>query len=123
METRAAITLLIIFIYALSAMRCSSDNEITPTISEGETVTISADYTSGISKGSAETGYDADDLVENAAFDKTVSISFGEWITITNPLEDAGVEVANTDGDVVTLLEISRHLEWLTQIAGSVRRG
>ena len=72
---------------------------------------------------SAETGYDADDLVENAAFDKTVSISFGEWITITNPLEDAGVEVANTNGDVVTLLEISRHLEWLTQIAGSMRRG
>lgn len=120
METRAAITLLIIFVYALSAMRCSTDNEISPTTSEGESVTINADYTSGVPAGSAETGYDEDDLVGNATFNNTVSVSFGEWITITNPLEGAGVEVTDTDGDVVITSSVKNVAYELT---GSVANG
>lgn len=101
METRAAITLLIIFIYALSAMRCSSSDEVSPALTEGESITISAEYTRGISEGDTETGYDADDLVENSTFDNTVSITFGSWTSIANPLEGAGVEVTDDNGDVV----------------------
>lgn len=99
-ESRAAIILLVIFVYALSAMRCSDEEEVTPA-GDDDPVTISADYTPGIAEGSAETGYDEDDLVENSSFTSTVSIVFGDWVSVTNPLEGAGVSVTEDNGNVV----------------------
>ncbi|MGC3945025.1 MAG: carbohydrate-binding domain-containing protein [Chryseolinea sp.] len=100
-ETPAALYLLITFIYALSAMRCSSGDEVTPSVTEGESVTISAEYIPGISEGSNDKGSDDDDLVENSTFDKTVLISFGSATAVLNPLQGAGVEIADDNGDVV----------------------
>lgn len=121
-ETRVAITLLIVFVYALSAMRCTSEEEVTPSVDD-EAVAISAEYTPGISVGSTETGYDEDDLVENSSFTSTVSIVFGEWVSVTNPMEGAGVEVSADGGNVVitsTVKAVAYELKG-TVTSGSVK--
>ncbi|MEJ1241681.1 carbohydrate-binding domain-containing protein [Chryseolinea sp. T2] len=122
-ETPAAIYLMIIFIYALSAMRCSSNDEVTPAVTEGESVAISAEYVPGISEGLNDNGSDDDDLIENSTFDKTVLITFGSPTEILNPLQGAGVEIADDNGDVIitsTIKGVAYELSGITS-NGSVK--
>jgi hypothetical protein len=58
-------------------------------------------FTIGTAEGSTETGYDAEDLVENSTFSATVAINFGSTVSITNPLSAGGVTITQTSGDVV----------------------
>lgn len=106
-ESRASLFILILFIYALSAMRCSSNDDATPTPSQGETIAIDAEYTSGVAVGPNDMGNDEDDLVENSTFTSTVVIAFAGEISVTNPLTGAGVEVTESHGDVVVTSTVS----------------
>ncbi|GAA4807439.1 hypothetical protein GCM10023231_40800 [Olivibacter ginsenosidimutans] len=76
-----------------------NDNSAAPS---GGTVAVDETaYTSGTPEGSTETGADDEDLVENATFDKMVSINFGTEITVSNPYANQGVTVTLTDENVV----------------------
>lgn len=58
--------------------------------------------TSGTAEGDVNnTGVDEDDMVENAEFENTVKILFSEsYATITNPLENSGVSITQSNGIV-----------------------
>jgi hypothetical protein len=58
-----------------------------------------------VSKGTAEgntgTAANEDDMLANSTFSSTVTIAFGNAVTITNPLAAGGVSIVETNGDVV----------------------
>lgn len=58
-----------------------------------------------VSKGTAEgntgTAANEDDILANSTFSSTVTIAFGNTVTITNPLAASGVSIVETNGDVV----------------------
>lgn len=86
----------------MSACSKSNDSSSDDDSSSGSTVAIdSSGITSGTPEGSAETGVNADDLVENSTFSSSVSINFGSTVTITNPLAASGVTITQNGGDVV----------------------
>ncbi|SFW78135.1 carbohydrate-binding domain-containing protein [Chitinophaga sancti] len=57
-------------------------------------------FTSGTPEGSAATGADAADLVDNTTFTSTVTINFGSSVTINNPLDGKGVIITQNLGDI-----------------------
>ncbi|MBX2920976.1 MAG: carbohydrate-binding domain-containing protein [Chitinophagaceae bacterium] len=69
-------------------------------------------YTSGTPEGSTETGYNEDDLVENATFSSVVEINFGAAVTVTNPLSAAGVTVEQSGSDV-TVTSTAKEVEYI----------
>jgi uncharacterized cupin superfamily protein len=90
---------------------CSKDDhadqdEVIETI-DG-TISINTDDVSkGTIEGKVETGYDADDLLENSTFSSTVRITYGSSVTIDNPLEGKGVSVAVSGNDVTVTATVS----------------
>lgn len=81
---------------------CSKeDADAAGTVSAG-TATITGAYSSGTAAGSAETAYNADDILANSSFTDTVLIQYGVTTTVTNPLENNGVAVT-VSGDDVTV--------------------
>lgn len=106
----------------LVLVSCSKSDVIADSATSGMAVIDSA-YTTGTAEGSAETGYDADDLVENSTFSNTVTIAFGTTITITNPLSASGVTITESGGDV-TITSSVKAVEYVlsgTTASGSVK--
>lgn len=98
----------IIFIYTglficfmLMLAGCSKKHDaVIDALTKPSTIDSSA-ITSGTAAGSNETGYNADDLVENASFTSTVSVTFGATVSISNPLAAGGVVITQTGANVV----------------------
>lgn len=96
---------LFIFLLPLTTWRCTreddtlGDSDIFAPV--GGTIAINESaHASGSPEGMTETGQNEDDLVENATFSKTVTITFGETVQIENAYADAGVNVAVSGQDV-----------------------
>lgn len=101
---------------------CSKRDVIADSATSGMSV-IDSSFTTGTAEGSVETGYDADDLVENSTFSNTVKITFGTTVTIENPLSAAGVTVTESGGDVV-IISTAKAVEYVlagTSTNGSVK--
>lgn len=118
-------TFSVLFIISLwFTFSCSDDDD--PDSDNGgdsASVTIDSTFTSGTAEGSTETGADEDDLLENSTFSSIVSIEFGSNITITNPLSEAGVAIAQSGADV-TITSTAKAVEYVlsgTTTNGSVK--
>jgi hypothetical protein len=95
------------FVFAVS---CKKDDASATGGSNSAASSIDSSYTSGTAEGSTETGYNEDDLIENAVFSSTVIIEYGTTVSVTNPLDGAGVTVAVSGNNVVitsTVKEVS----------------
>jgi hypothetical protein len=55
----------------------------------------------GTAEGNTGTAENEDDILANSIFSSTVTIAFGNTVTITNPLAASGVSIVETNGDVV----------------------
>lgn len=111
---------LVVVLFTVTA--CSKNDVVADSATSGMSV-IDSTFTSGTAEGSKETGYDADDLIENSAFSNTVSITFGTTVTITNPLTSSGVTVTESGGDV-TITSTVKAVEYVlsgTTTSGSVK--
>ncbi len=85
------------------AVGCSKNDDGDDAIDAptGGTVTIDETaYSSGTPEGMFDTGEDAEDLLENSTFDKTVTITFGATVQVDNPVGD-GVSIATNGGQVI----------------------
>lgn len=101
---------------------CSKSDVIADSATSGMSV-IDSTYTTGTAEGSIETGYDADDLLENSTFSSTVTITFGSTVTVSNPLSAAGVTIAESGGDVI-VTSTAKAVEYVlagTTTSGSVK--
>ncbi|WP_179352525.1 carbohydrate-binding domain-containing protein [Winogradskyella vidalii] len=95
---------LIVIVSLLTFNACSNDDEdATTSISLSEDITIADTNVIGTAEGDTNnTGYDEDDLVENATFEDTVQIVFSNAsATITNPVPDD--VVITQDGADITI--------------------
>jgi hypothetical protein len=95
------------FVFAVS---CKKDDASATGGSNSAASSIDSIYTSGTAEGSTETGYNEDDLVDNSTFSSTVLIEYGTTVSVTNPLDGAGVTVAVSGNNVVitsTVKEVS----------------
>jgi len=123
---RSYYNLIVIAAVLVMTFACSDDNEASTEVTpDGNpaSVTIDSTFTTGTPEGSAEVGYDADDLIENSTFSSTVAIDFGSSVTITNPLAGAGVTVVERGGDV-TITSTAKAVEYVvsgTTASGSVK--
>lgn len=98
----------IVFLVIMISGCSKKDDAASDSGSTSGTVTIdSTAITKGTAEGSAETGANADDLVENSTFSKTVEIAFGTSVSITNPVAGAGVTVTASGGDVTIVSTIA----------------
>ncbi|SEM01290.1 protein of unknown function [bacterium A37T11] len=111
------------------ALGCSKDNdENTGDVSidapAGGTVTIEETaYASGAHEGSAETGADENDLLSNSTFSKTVNITFGDAVTISNAFANNGVSITQSGQDI-TITSTIKEVEYVltgTTSNGSVK--
>ncbi|RXK82788.1 carbohydrate-binding domain-containing protein [Filimonas effusa] len=103
----------------VSAVACSKNDS--DTISSGTTSNIdSTGIVSATAEGSAETGANADDLLENSSFTNTVTIHFGSTVTITNPLEASGVTITQS-GSLVTITSTAKAVEYV--LSGTTTNG
>lgn len=98
---------------------CSKNDVIADSATSGLSV-IDSSFTTGTAEGSTERGYDADDLVENATFSSTVTITFGSTVAINNPLSGAGVTITESGGDVVVTSTV-KAVEYV--LAGTTTNG
>ncbi|MBX3255947.1 MAG: carbohydrate-binding domain-containing protein [Chitinophagaceae bacterium] len=89
-----------IMLLAAIAAGCKKNDTVTDNTGGGTSVIDETAYTSGTPEGSAETGYNEDDLVENSTFTSAVEINFGAGVTITNPLAAAGVTIEQSGADI-----------------------
>lgn len=79
----------------------NSDDVTAGTDNPETNVTISdVSTTSVAAEGNTDTATDEDDLLANSTFSSVVTIDYGSSITITNPLDGAGVTVTQSNGDV-----------------------
>lgn len=105
MKSRYFRTVILFFLFTLTfwLSGClNNDDSSAPTGGNtNPTSTITGSYTSGTAEGSTEKGANPDDLVESSTFSNSVSIVFGATVSITNPLENAGVNIVVTGADVV----------------------
>lgn len=104
-EKPALCTLFLLLVFTM--LSCSKDSDDDSTGTTGATVTIDSVYTTGTAEGSFETASDDDDLVENSDFSNTISIQFGSTVTVSNPLENAGVSVSVSGHDVEIISTVS----------------
>jgi len=81
----------------------------------------STGITSGTPVGSAATGADADDLVENSSFPSLVTMAFGATASISNPLSGSGgVSIVQTGSDIV-ITSTATGVEY--QLSGTTTNG
>ena len=102
---------------------CSKEDEtVTPggTNVDGMTSIDSISTVSAAIEGNTDLAADEEDILANSTFTSTVSIQFGTTITITNPLESAGVTVRQVNGDVTVTSTIAE-VEYL--ISGATLNG
>ncbi|MDR6195289.1 carbohydrate-binding domain-containing protein [Siphonobacter sp. SORGH_AS_0500] len=100
--------LILILISLLMLASCSKDNETVEDASKGASVSI--DSVSTIStaiEGNTGKAESPDDLLANATFTSTVTITYGSTITVDNPLAGKGVTVTESNGDVVVNSTVS----------------
>lgn len=119
---RQTVTICIGIIIIAALQACSKSDVIADSATSGMSV-IDSSFTTGTAEGSTETGYDADDLIENSTFSGTVTIAFGSTVTITNPLSAAGVTITESGGDVVITSTV-KAVEYIlsgTTTSGSVK--
>lgn len=101
----------IIILSIMTMTACSSDDdtvtetEDTTTDTDGSTSTSSSTITdtnyTATAEGNTDTAENADDLLVNSTFSLNVSIAFnGSSATITNPYENLGVTITQSNGDV-----------------------
>ncbi|SIT24676.1 protein of unknown function [Filimonas lacunae] len=98
---------------------CSKSDQQAEIVTSGSSA-IDSTYTSGTAEGSKETGYDADDLVENSSFSNTVTITFGTTLSISNPLAASGVIITES-GDDVVITSTAKAVEYV--LAGTTSNG
>ena len=100
------------------AVSCSKTNEVDPSETESDTVTIIENNVSATEEGNTEDASDEDDLIENQTFSSTVKIVYSEGgVMVTNPLEGSGVSVSEINGDVTveaTVSEVAYELSGTT---------
>lgn len=110
-------------IFSTLTMACSKDNtEITT--NTGNAVTIdSVATTSTSAEGNTDRAVNAEDLLANATFSSVVSIAFGSSVTISNPLAGKGVEVTESNGDVIITSTVAEVAYLLSGVSnnGSVK--
>jgi len=114
----------ILFLLLAVVIGCSDDDTdsyINDDAAISEDIVISAINTSGIAEGDTDnTGYDEDDLVENASFENTIQIVFSETsATITNPVPD-DVVITQDGADVTINATISKVAY---EVSGSTSNG
>ncbi|CAH8290702.1 uncharacterized protein DUF4353 [Mariniflexile fucanivorans] len=87
---------------------CSKDDDSDEIISNSEDIAITGTNISGTAEGDTDnTGYDEDDLVENATFENTIQIVFSNTsATITNPVPN-DVVITQNGADVTINSTIS----------------
>ncbi len=97
--------LMLVLCAMITISGCSKSDDVTAadnvTLSGGTTTIDSTAITTGTAEGSTETGYNADDLIENSTFSSTIAISYGTATTITNPLSASGVTIVQNGADVI----------------------
>lgn len=124
------------FLALLSVMfavtACSSDDdsdeitdettEETSTDSSSDSITISKTNTNSTAEGDTDNAAeDEDDLIANSTFSTVVYIKYsGTSVTVTNPLEDAGVSVAIDGADVTVSATVS---EVAYEVSGTTTAG
>ena len=109
-----------VFVFSIS---CKKDDASATGGSNSAPSSIDSSYTSGTAEGSSETGYNEDDLVKNSTFSSTILIEYGTTVSITNPLDGAGVAVAVSGNNVVitsTVKEVSYTISGTT-VNGSLK--
>ena len=95
-----------VFFFAVLAWSCTREDD---TLGEsgiyapvGGTIEIDKSaHAAGEAEGMTETGEDENDLLENAAFSKTITITFGETVQVENAYAEAGVSLSINGQDVV----------------------
>ncbi len=99
-HVKAKAMLLSAGIISATLFSCDKKEEVLPDTLNNIVInavnTVSDQY-----EGNTDTGADPDDLPENSSFDTKIPIVFGSTIQISNPLENAGVDITDTDGNVV----------------------
>lgn len=114
---------LLLIISIISCSKESEDDIITDdnSTTTGSTVSIDSTTTSSATaEGNTDAAYDEDDLLANSTFSSTVTINFGTSVTITNPLEGAGVVVTESNGDVTVTATVS---EVAYEVSGTTSNG
>lgn len=114
------ITLTALVVTVLISCKKSGPGE-TPTPTPSNTAVIdSTGVTKGAVEGSVAVGTEADDLIENFTFNKTVSINMsGVTATITNPV-GAGVSIVQSGADLVIRSTVD-NVEYV--VAGTTTNG
>ena len=97
----------------------TDDGSATGGTTNGITISNST-ITSGTAEGNTAKGEDSEDLIANSTFSTTVKIVFGSTVTITNPLENAGVTITQSNGDVVVQSTVS---EGAYELSGTTTNG
>ena len=117
----------ILIIVVLASCSKEKEDEIIGEDGNGETSTSLVIDSTTVSKGTVEgntgTAANEEDILANSTFSTTVTIAFGNTVTITNPLTESGVMVTETNGDVVitsTASEVAYELSGTTT-NGSVK--
>jgi hypothetical protein len=86
----------------ICCMSACSKNDVIDSSTTSATVTIDSSFTTGTAEGSAETGYDEDDVVDNSfTLANTVAITFGSTVSVSNPLDGNGVSITQDGNNVV----------------------
>ncbi|NTV45139.1 MAG: carbohydrate-binding domain-containing protein [Chlorobiales bacterium] len=122
-KPKLPIIVILVFSLTLAIAGCKDDDSSVSnqnSTSSDATTTIDSTSASGTAEGSTETAYDADDLIENSTFSKTVTIAFGNTLTISNPLESSGVTIAQ-DGNDLTITSTVKEVEYI--LSGTTSKG
>lgn len=109
--------LVILFLITSCSKKSDSPSDGETTTSGTSTIDNST-ITSGTAEGSAETGADADDLIENSTFSSVVYINFGTTNTITNSV--SGVIITENNGDI-TITSTASNVEYV--LSGTTTNG
>ncbi|ANH81124.1 hypothetical protein A8C56_09150 [Niabella ginsenosidivorans] len=118
---------LLLLVISVSVLIGCSKSDLTGSSSDtgssgttGGTITIDSTSNSGTAEGSADSAYNADDLVENSTFSHTVSIVFGTTTVINNPLAGSGVSIAQS-GDAIVITSTVKEVAY--ELSGTTANG
>ena len=107
-------------------LSCSTEkeDEIIGADGNGQISSALAIDSTTISKGTVEgntgTAVNEDDILANSTFSTTVTIAFGNTITVNNPLAGSGVTVTESNGDVIVTSAAS---EVAYEVSGTTANG
>ncbi|MDE1192642.1 MAG: carbohydrate-binding domain-containing protein [Arachidicoccus sp.] len=80
----------------------SSGDDSSSSSTTSGTVQIDSSFTTGTAEGSTKTGYNIDDVLDSSfTLTNTVTITFGNSVTINNPLNGNGVIVTTSGNNVI----------------------